>query len=189
MKLKRLYHSLRLCLIPSAAARANYIRTHHLFAAMGENCTIMKRKLPLYPNLIRVGNNVRMASGVSFLTHDITHSVLNGLPEEERKGRRFHETIGCISIGDNVFLGAQVRILPDTRIGNRVIVGAGSTVTHDIPDNSVAVGSPARVIGTFDDFLVRRLEGKPYPNGFRAVRQEISEPFAEYLWDEFEKKH
>jgi len=44
-------------------------------------------------------------------------------------------------------------VLPNVKIGNKVIIGAGSIVTKDIPDNSVAVGNPARVIGTYDDYV------------------------------------
>ena len=50
------------------------------------------------------------------------------------------------TIGNNVVLGANVSILGDIRIGDNVIIGAGSVVVSDIPDNSIAVGNPARVI-------------------------------------------
>ena len=42
------------------------------------------------------------------------------------------------------------------KIGNNVIIGAGSVVTHDIPDNCVAVGNPARVIGSTDDYIKKQ---------------------------------
>lgn len=51
-----------------------------------------------------------------------------------------------ISIGEDCWLGMGVCILPGVTIGNRVIVGAGSVVTHDLPDNCLAVGNPARPI-------------------------------------------
>lgn len=51
-------------------------------------------------------------------------------------------------IGNNVSLGANVVIIGDVKIGNNVVIGAGSVVVKDIPDNSVAVGNPARVIKT-----------------------------------------
>lgn len=54
------------------------------------------------------------------------------------------------TIGNNVSLGANVSILGKVSIGNNVIIGAGSVVVKDIPDNSVAVGNPARVIKTLD---------------------------------------
>ena len=55
---------------------------------------------------------------------------------------------GIPTIGDNVSLGANVVIIGNVKIGNNVIIGAGSVVVKDIPDNSVAVGNPAKVIKT-----------------------------------------
>ena len=53
-----------------------------------------------------------------------------------------------ITIGDDCWLGGGVIVCPGVRIGDRVIIGAGAVVTRDIPDDSVAVGNPARVIRT-----------------------------------------
>ena len=49
-------------------------------------------------------------------------------------------------IGDNVSLGANVNIIGDIKIGNNVIVGAGSVVVKDVPDNCIVAGNPARII-------------------------------------------
>lgn len=51
-----------------------------------------------------------------------------------------------VTIGDNVWMGGSVTILPGVTIGNNVTIGAGSVVTKDIPDNVVAVGNPCKVI-------------------------------------------
>jgi maltose O-acetyltransferase len=51
-----------------------------------------------------------------------------------------------VTIGDNVWIGGSVTILPGVTIGNNVTIGAGSVVTKDIPDNVVAVGNPCKVI-------------------------------------------
>lgn len=51
-----------------------------------------------------------------------------------------------VTIGDNVWIGGSVTILPGVCIGDNVTIGAGSVVVHDIPSNSVAVGNPCRVI-------------------------------------------
>ncbi len=56
------------------------------------------------------------------------------------------ETKGGIVIADNVWLGFGVIVLDGVRIGNGAVIGAGAVVNHDIPDNAIAVGVPARII-------------------------------------------
>lgn len=58
-----------------------------------------------------------------------------------------------ITIGNGVYIGNNVILLPGVTVGNNVVIGAGAIVTKDIPDNSVAVGVPARVIKSADEYL------------------------------------
>ena len=51
-----------------------------------------------------------------------------------------------VTIGDNVWLGGNTVVVPGVHIGSNVVIGAGSVVTKDIPDWSVAVGNPCRVV-------------------------------------------
>ncbi len=51
-----------------------------------------------------------------------------------------------VTFGDNVWIGAGVQVMPGVKIGSNVVIGGGSVVVKDIPDNSVAVGNPCRVI-------------------------------------------
>lgn len=74
----------------------------------------------------------------------VTHPV-NG---KERAGRVAYAQ--PVTFGDDVWLGANVSIMPGITIGSNVVIGAGAVVTHDIPSNSVAVGVPARVIRTLE---------------------------------------
>ena len=84
--------------------------------------------------LITIGNNVTMAPRVHILCHDAsTKQFLN------------YTKIGRVTIGNDVFIGAESVVLPGVTIGNNVTIGAGSVVTKDIPDNVVAVGNPCRV--------------------------------------------
>lgn len=57
------------------------------------------------------------------------------------------------NVGNYVYIGNNAIILPGVNIGNNVVIGAGAIVSRDIPDNSVAVGVPARVIKTADEYL------------------------------------
>lgn len=187
MTFKRLWQTFRLFTIRGSAARTEYIRKQHVYGAVGDNCTIQKRKVPLYANLIRLGNNVHIASNVSFLTHDVSYMVLNKLPKMSRVG--VQERIGCIEIGDNVFVGSGTHILYDTKIGNNVIIGTSSVVTKDIPDNSVVAGVPARVIGTFDDYVEKYMKGDRYPEELKPRGQVVSAELAKYMWEKFEREH
>jgi sugar O-acyltransferase (sialic acid O-acetyltransferase NeuD family) len=54
---------------------------------------------------------------------------------------------GCITVGENTMIGANAVVLPRLRIGKNVVVGAGAVVTRDVPDDSVVVGNPARLLG------------------------------------------
>ena len=56
-----------------------------------------------------------------------------------------------ITIGNDVWIGAGTQILPGVTIGNNVVIGSGSVVVKDIPDNSVAVGNPCKVIRAITD--------------------------------------
>ena len=63
--------------------------------------------------------------------------------------------IGRVTIGNNVFIGAESVILPGVSIGNNVIIGANSTVTQDVPDNLVVAGAPAKIITTYEQYIVK----------------------------------
>lgn len=92
--------------------------------------------------LIEIGDNVTMAPRVHILCHDASTKLFTG-----------YTKIGRVSIGNNVFIGAESVILPNVKIGNNVVIGANSTVTHDIPDNTVVAGSPAKVICSLDEYI------------------------------------
>lgn len=68
------------------------------------------------------------------------------------QGRRDHLGKGePVTIGDDVWIGGNVTILPGVTIGSNVVIGAGAVVTRDIPDNSLALGVPARVVRTLEN--------------------------------------
>lgn len=91
---------------------------------------------------ITIGDNVTLAPRVHILAHDASTYMFMG------KTRAAN-----VTIGNNVFVGAGSVVLPGVHIGNRVIIGAGSIVAKDIPDNSLVVGNPARVICSVDAYI------------------------------------
>ncbi|MBR4331597.1 MAG: acyltransferase [Clostridia bacterium] len=186
MNAKRLWHTFRLWLIGGAGKRARYLRKKKLFASVGEDCSYMPRIIPLYAKLIKMGNHVHIASDVVFVTHDVTHHVLNSyLASNNTDAPKIQEKMGCIEISNNVFIGAKTMILPNVRIGSNVIVGAGSIVTRDLPDNCVAVGTPAKPIGTFQDFLNKRLNEQRYEGPITVQHQDVLEEWVDCCWKEF----
>lgn len=128
--------------------RAEFLKKRHYFKTQGEHCYLQPWNYGTEPNLISFGNNVHLASNVSFINHDISVFMFRYMdPNTQFEGRT-----GEITIGNNVFIGANTTILYDVTIGDNVIIGAGSVVTKDIPDGVVAAGVPCKPIGSFDDY-------------------------------------
>ena len=98
------------------------------------------------PWLISIGDNCYITAGVQFINHDGGTLIL-------RKEIPTLEWTAPIEIGNDVYIGVRCIILPNVKIGNRCIIGAGSIVSKDIPDNSVYAGVPARFICTTDEYL------------------------------------
>jgi len=106
---------------------------------IGERCLIYSVDFSTEPYLIEIGNHVTISNGTRFLTHDGSLWVfLEEYPNIDLFGR--------IKIGDNTCIGLNCIIMPNTEIGSNCIIGAGSTVRGKIPDNSVLIGNPAKVV-------------------------------------------
>jgi galactoside O-acetyltransferase len=136
-----------------------------MFAEIGEECFIQP---PFYANFggknvhfgkgiyanfnltlvddteIFVGNHVMFGPNVTIDT--ATHPIS---PELRKRGVQYNKKV---YIEENVWLGAGVIVLPGVRIGKNSVIGAGSLVTKDIPENVIAFGSPCRVERTINDF-------------------------------------
>jgi len=100
---------------------------------------------PSHCYLIEIGPNCTLAPNVRLVAHDASTKRLLGATR-----------LGRITIEEGCFIGDSVIILPNVTIGRSSILGAGSIVTRAVPPGSVAVGSPARVLCSVDDFRQRQ---------------------------------
>lgn len=135
-----------------------------MFAEIGENCYI---EPPLHANF--GGHHVHFGKGVyanfNLTLVDDTHIYVGDhtmfgpnvtvataghpiLPELRQQGYQYNAPI---HIGKNCWIGAGVVILPGVTIGDNVVIGAGSIVTKDLPDNVVAVGNPCKILREVND--------------------------------------
>lgn len=111
---------------------------------IGENVGMSQTTLIATGADITIGNYVLMGGGVKIYTTDF-HS-LDYQKRRDVKADLMDRKCALVSIGDDCFIGAGVMILKGVSIGKRSVIGAGSVVTKDIPDDSVAAGNPCRVI-------------------------------------------
>lgn len=101
----------------------------------------------MVPDLVSIGDNFISAPGSRIIAHDASLFVNFNVYRVEK-----------VTVGNNVFLGANAIILPGVTVGDNVIIGAGSVVTKDIPANSIVVGNPAKVVGSPEEYYQKCLE-------------------------------
>lgn len=137
------------------------------------------------PCLLEIGEYCKITAGVKILTHDYSRSVLR---------RKYGDVIGeakKTTIKNNVFIGMNSIILPGACIGNNVIIGAGSIVSGNIPDDVVIAGNPAKIIRSIEEhYQIRKSkyieEAKNYARylsekGIKPTIQNMGEFFPIYL--------
>lgn len=136
---------------------------------IGEGCEI-------YPNvswgsepyLIEIGNNVRITMGCKFVTHDGGVWTLRKMGKLENA-----DLFGKIKIGNNVHIGLDSIIMPGVTIGNNCIIGCGAIVTKNIPDNTIAVGVPARPIKSIEEYYKKAKENCDYTKNMSLKEKEM----------------
>ena len=153
-KWTRLWIICRLPFFKHGLYAAKYLKKKKVFGTQGENCSYHARSLPSEPELLFLGNNVHISSGVRFLTHDIISDMFER--DEKYKDMKFPWKTGTIKIGNNVVIGAYATILYGIEIGNNVVIAAGAVVTKNIPDGEVWGGFPAKKISLTDDLAKKR---------------------------------
>ena len=107
------------------------------------NCTILDVAR------VKIGDNCQMAPNVAIYTagHPVYPVTRNSAYEYGKE----------VTIGDNVWIGGNTVICPGVHVGDNVVIGAGSVVTRDIPDWSIAVGNPCRVLRKITEEDKRKL--------------------------------
>ncbi|KAF0334440.1 sugar O-acetyltransferase [Pediococcus acidilactici] len=137
-----------------------------LFADVGENVTIMSPFRVMYGKHMRLGNDVLINANANFLDANLVtigDRVLIGpdvkfycgehsIDASKRFGKRSDgssyviSTTRPIEVGNDVWIGGNVTILPGVKIGNNTIIAAGAVVNKDVPDNAIFGGVPAKKI-------------------------------------------
>jgi maltose O-acetyltransferase len=111
--------------------------------SVGENFYANYNLTILDVGKVTIGDNVLIAPNVSLYTAG--HPVH---PDARSSGYEYGIPI---TIGNNVWIGGNVVVLPGVTIGNNVVIGAGSVVTKDIPDNMIAAGTPCQPVRLITD--------------------------------------
>lgn len=136
-------------LIRKLSSGEKYARS--LGVTLGNECDLAKDiTWGSEPYLITIGNHVQITSGVRFFTHGASWVFRRQIPT--------FDCFGKILIKDNVYIGNCALILPGVTIGNNVVIGAGTIVTKSIPDNSIVVGNPGRVINNIQNLYDRMMK-------------------------------
>lgn len=100
--------------------------------------------------MVEIGEDCIFLENFTLLTHDNVTKVFRNLYHE------FLPSSGPVTIGNNVYFARNCTVLKGVTIGDNCIIGFGSVVTKNIPSGSVAVGCPARVICTIEEYYRKR---------------------------------
>ena len=146
---------------PDEKAREEILKT--LITNMGDKCFVTPNFFCEYGSNIELGDNVYFNANCVLLDCapiKIGSNTFIGPnvqlytpvhPIDYKNRNQGIEWAEPITIGENCWLGGSVIVLPDVTIGNGCVIGASAVVTKDIPDNSLAVGNPARVIKSINN--------------------------------------
>ncbi len=170
----------------SSRAYIEYLRSKGV--KIGENCLIRAPRsftIDLQrAHLITIGSDVQFNHNNSLIAHDNIAQLFR------LKYNDYLPSNGHINIGNNVIFARSVTVLKGVTIGDNCFIGFGATVTRDIPANSVAVGTPAKVICSIDEYYEKRKkealqESFEFAKGIveRYHRRPVPEDFREsFVW-------
>ena len=143
---------------------------------IGENVHLFNTNIDFcHGFLVSIGDNVTL-TGVTVLAHDASTQIPLGVSK-----------VGRVKIGNNVFVGRGSIILPGVSIGDNCVIGAGSVVSNSIPSNSVAVGNPARVVSSYEEFVEKHRRQMGHCPVFPTLWSEKSEEEKAEMKEKLEK--
>lgn len=143
---------------------------------IGENVHLFNTNIDFcHGFLVSIGDNVTL-TGVTVLAHDASTQIPLGVSK-----------VGRVKIGNNVFVGRGSIILPGVSIGDNCVIGAGSVVSNSIPSNSVAVGNPARVVSSYEEFVEKHRRQIGHCPVFPTLWSEKSEEEKAEMKEKLEK--
>lgn len=117
-------------------------RKRNSYLKIGDNTYIGEfQNIRASGGVIEIGKNCSISQHITMIASN--HNIRKG---KDINKQGWDETKTGIYIGDDVWIGANSVILPGVRIGSGAVIGAGSIVTKDIPENAIVVGNPARVV-------------------------------------------
>jgi acetyltransferase-like isoleucine patch superfamily enzyme len=126
-----------------------------LFKSFGENSTIKPDLCVEAPHLVSIGNNSSIMSHCTIFAgagveignnvQISANCVISGATHPLDPNKREIQINKKVIIGNNVWIGMSVSILPDVIIGDNSIIGAGSVVTKNVPSNEIWIGNPAKL--------------------------------------------
>jgi putative colanic acid biosynthesis acetyltransferase WcaB len=101
------------------------------------------------PYELSIGPGLKIYHGIALIVHEDTVIGKNCVLRQSTTIGNAHVGTKCPKIGDNVEVGCNVCIIGDVVVGNNAIIGAGSVIVKNVPQNSVVAGNPGKVIKTF----------------------------------------
>ena len=144
----RIFNQIKLLYYRVFCDKISVYRKHGM--KIGNGCSINTWNFLEECYLIEIGDNVQITAGVRIFTHGGGYVLRKLCPN--------FDCFGKVCIGNNVYIGNNAMIMPGITIGDNVVIGAGSIVTKNVPDNVVIAGNPAKIVCSIDNYRDKYLQ-------------------------------
>lgn len=137
-RFRQVVESVRWKLMAFASHEARIRSLRRRGVRIGDGCLVFTTGFPTEPYLVEIGEHCAISRGTEFITHDATGWLFDDQPDMD--------VFGPIRVGRYVYFGTNCTVLPGSVIGDFCVIGSGAVVRGTIPDNSVVMGNPAKVV-------------------------------------------